>query len=328
MQSIRKERWGYLSYAPSSGFGFHPSVPAGVQLRVGQRTICERHLSNNTRLPSSTIPLSGPLTIGFMLTRRCNLRCRYCFASALPEEADEQTGDLLAIAERLTALNPLAVWISGGEPSLSVSLPNVLRYFDSERVPVSLDTNGTRLTDSLLTLIRSMPLASIRLSLDSLTPDINDQTRSAGTTVLHGLGRLLDAGIVPIVCTVITTSNGRDLFAMHAKLRALGIKTWILFSLVPSGRAVSQWDSLAPADDSLSYVMSALQREREPPSIIHISGTSPNTVVLVDETGEMLTVDGARRTSVGNVMHGDPCHLWDKLPIDAQAYLKKYITRS
>ena len=81
------------------------------------------------------------------VTRRCNLRCRYCFADG-GSEAEDPTRDKLESAIRDIAARcdgPL-LQLSGGEPTLRDDLPELVRFAkDAGCAYVQLNTNGLRL---------------------------------------------------------------------------------------------------------------------------------------------------------------------------------------
>ncbi len=83
------------------------------------------------------------------VTKRCNLRCRYCFANG-GGAADEPSIDILKSAIRDIAERcgkPL-LQLSGGEPTLRDDLPELVRYAKEVGCSyVQLNTNGLRLAD-------------------------------------------------------------------------------------------------------------------------------------------------------------------------------------
>jgi len=77
----------------------------------------------------------------------CNFRCPFCHNHPLVLAPE----DLLSLdpEEVLARLRPLRTWlggvcVSGGEPTLSAGLPELLRLLKREGFPVKLDTNGSR----------------------------------------------------------------------------------------------------------------------------------------------------------------------------------------
>jgi pyruvate formate lyase activating enzyme len=77
----------------------------------------------------------------------CNFRCPFCHNPELTGRADRLPD--VPLAEVLERLDELKGWVegvvvSGGEPTLHRSLPELLRIFRDSGLAVKLDTNGSR----------------------------------------------------------------------------------------------------------------------------------------------------------------------------------------
>jgi pyruvate formate lyase activating enzyme len=77
----------------------------------------------------------------------CNFRCPFCHNHPLVLEPGELPA--LDLEEILACLRSLRSWlggicVSGGEPTLSAELPELLNRLKQEGFPVKLDTNGSR----------------------------------------------------------------------------------------------------------------------------------------------------------------------------------------
>ena len=81
------------------------------------------------------------------VTRRCNLRCRYCFADGGSAEPDPDPEELRAAMRRIAegCGKPL-LQFSGGEPTLRDDLPELVRYAKEAGCSYTqVNTNGIRL---------------------------------------------------------------------------------------------------------------------------------------------------------------------------------------
>lgn len=125
---------------------------------------------------SSTLTDAQGRAIAYLrlsLTDRCNLRCGYCAAHALPPEAEplrrEEIRRLVAIFARLGVRR---IRLTGGEPTLRPDLLDVVR--DLRTVPgieeLALTTNGFRL-DELAAPLRAAGVSRLNVSFDSLDGD-------------------------------------------------------------------------------------------------------------------------------------------------------------
>ncbi len=81
------------------------------------------------------------------VTRRCNLRCRYCFANGGSPEEDPSLEEMKAAIREIAGQcgQPL-IQFSGGEPTLRDDLPELIRYAREAGCRyVQINTNGIRL---------------------------------------------------------------------------------------------------------------------------------------------------------------------------------------
>ena len=90
---------------------------------------------------------AGSCCVLLEVTRRCNLRCRFCFADGGSAEADPSADQLeAAITDIVKKCGPVLLQLSGGEPTLRDDLPRLVRFAkDAGCSCVQLNTNGLRL---------------------------------------------------------------------------------------------------------------------------------------------------------------------------------------
>jgi pyruvate formate lyase activating enzyme len=84
---------------------------------------------------------------GVIFLGGCNFRCPFCHNHPLVLQPQELLS--LDLEDILGRLRPWRAWlggvcVSGGEPTLSVELPELLRRLKAEGFRVKLDTNGSR----------------------------------------------------------------------------------------------------------------------------------------------------------------------------------------
>ncbi len=112
------------------------------------------------------------------ITNSCNLKCPICFASAneryrFHPSMDEIRGMFQTIVDYVQ--HPIAVQISGGEPTIRDDLPDVVRMGKSMGVDyIEVNTNAVRLAEDIeyLKKIKEAGVDSLYFSFDGVTGDV------------------------------------------------------------------------------------------------------------------------------------------------------------
>jgi MoaA/NifB/PqqE/SkfB family radical SAM enzyme len=110
-----------------------------------------------------------PLITNFYLTKRCNLRCRYCYPPGVEPEVGAEAA--VALLEKIRPHNPV-LNLTGGEPLLHQDFSTILREARRLRFyPILLSTNGLVLDRFQDALDR---IDHLILTLHSPDPAVND----------------------------------------------------------------------------------------------------------------------------------------------------------
>jgi radical SAM protein with 4Fe4S-binding SPASM domain len=148
------------------------------------------------------------------VTRRCNLRCDYCFVgwsrdwtTDLPEEVAR------AVIDEGADLFPM-LHFTGGEPFAYRALPELIeRGLAAGYESVLVNTNGTFLSEKTVRTLASFgERFALTVSLDG-PQEIHDRARGAGRfrEADEGLRRALEAGVRASVMVVVTPEVLREL---------------------------------------------------------------------------------------------------------------------
>ena len=169
------------------------------------------------------------------VTKRCNLRCRFCFADGGSGEADPPTEELKAairdIAEKCG--KPL-IQFSGGEPTLRDDLPALVKYAkEAGCAYTQVNTNGLRLArdPAFVKALAEAGLDIVFLQFDGTREEIYEKLRGAPLlqAKLEAIRLCGENRIgVTLVPTVVKGVNDGDLGALVA----------LAASLAPAVRAV------------------------------------------------------------------------------------------
>lgn len=128
----------------------------------------------------------SPILAQVIVTRRCNIACRYC------NEFDKKSPpvpvtDMLARIDRLSELGTLAIEFSGGEPLLHPHLAEIISYATAKKFyRRMLITNGLLLTREIIEGLNAAGLQHLQLSIDGVTEN------ATTSKVLNNLRSQLD----------------------------------------------------------------------------------------------------------------------------------------
>mgnify|MGYP000459830357 CR=1 FL=1 len=117
-----------------------------------------------------------PLLVGWSLTNRCNIRCKYCNIPRIKEK-ELDTDNILDIIEQLGSLGCKRINFTGGEPFLRDDLPDIVRNSKERGIFTGATSNGLLAAKNPETVEL---LDLLILSLDG-PKKIQDKYRGKGT---------------------------------------------------------------------------------------------------------------------------------------------------
>lgn len=186
-------------------------------------------LVNFTNKASSLrIPISGSID----LTHRCNLRCIHCYAgpqefSGNAQKQELDTKRILHLVDELTEAGCIYLLISGGEPLLRNDFETIYRHAKKNGMLMTIFSNGTLISKSILELFEELPPQEIEVSLYGASAETHELiTRVQGSygKCLDGVQQLLKYGVRVNLKTILMTLNKHELSGMEDISRNLGIK--------------------------------------------------------------------------------------------------------
>ena len=157
------------------------------------------------------------------------------------------------------------IHILGGEPFMADGLFDLLSYANSKGILITINTNGTLLSSSVIDKLIELNVSQLTISLDGSTEQENDAIRGIGNfnTVIRNIGRTVskitenNSDMIIQVATVITKLNLKSIHKMPRVLRDLNVKYLNILKLYECGNAISNEDSLYISNEE--YLM-ALQK--------------------------------------------------------------------
>ena len=208
--------------------------------------------------------------ISVNLTRRCNLRCSFCYyLEDLGTRCDnELTADeittFLDVARPLLAAKP-SLALLGGEPTLCAdNLLEVARYALKAGFTVLISTNGTLIMPEFAAAARRLRL-QVQVSLDDYEAAGHDVDRGAGTFTrsLDGIKTLVAAGTHTILSMVCHAGNLDRIEGYYAFAQSLGVNEARFIPLKRIGGAKQAGPAPAPVSAIIARTVEMLERHPE-----------------------------------------------------------------
>jgi radical SAM protein with 4Fe4S-binding SPASM domain len=194
-----------------------------------------------------------PVLSEVALTWRCNIKCRFCYASCTcTSETDEESGKMELRTDEVKRLLDIirheaevpSVSFTGGEPVLRKDLAELIAHAaHSLKMRVNLITNGTLISRKTAKKLKAAGLASAQVSIESPDPDVHDRivgVNNAFHASLDGLQALRDAGVAVHPHATLCRLNHHTLPEMARFAKSLGVDRFSLNMIIPAGRGLDE----------------------------------------------------------------------------------------
>ncbi|MEE8168804.1 MAG: radical SAM protein [Candidatus Hydrothermarchaeales archaeon] len=236
------------------------TVAPGDALRYGR---------DSSKMPHELLQFSKdkkPIVV-WNTTRRCNLRCRHCYAGAEDKqfEGELTTEEGIALIDDLVEFKAPVLLFSGGEPLIRGDLLKLGRYAADKGIRTVISTNGTLITPEKAVEISKAGFSYVGVSLDG-TEVTNDRFRGhkgAFENALQGMQNCSAAGVRVGLRFTINRHNYRDIPAIFDLIEEGGIKRACFYHLVYSGRAREMKDEDINHNETRDVVNFIFHKTRE-----------------------------------------------------------------
>lgn len=186
------------------------------------------------------------------ITGNCNLRCKHCLTgnkyngnnkvSAKNELTNEQR---FVVVDKLKSGNVRLINLLGGEPLiLGEDLFSLSRYCNDNGISMTINTNGTLLTEEVARKLFDSGCLGLTVSIDGPSPALHDAVRGKGNfdRTISNLRRLAEMDFFgyKVSLTINTVLNKHNMHRIDEMLDlclSLKANKWILLPLVITGFA-------------------------------------------------------------------------------------------
>lgn len=208
----------------------------------------------------------GLLSIELEFTKRCNLRCLYCYSSAGEALDNELTADeirsVVVQARELGAQK--VILLGGGEPLIYPGVEDTIRHIRSLGMEQVLFTNGTLVTAETARFLFDHGV-SVVIKSNSRVPEVQDLLAGvpgSSRSIRRGLEYLMEAGYPDTarmlgIQTVICSQNIGELPEMWTWARQRRITPY--FEIITHQGRAKVNGSLAVSPDELKEAFDRLE---------------------------------------------------------------------
>ncbi|MBU1211134.1 MAG: heme d1 biosynthesis radical SAM protein NirJ [Alphaproteobacteria bacterium] len=174
------------------------------------------------------------------LTRRCNLKCRHCYAVAADRHfpGELTTSEAIVVLDDLAAFGIPALILSGGEPLSRPDTLDLARRSKAHGLYTALSTNGTTINEHIADEIAEIGFDYVGISLDGIgaTNDWFRGATGAFDEALAGVRACRARGIKVGLRFTMTKDNAGELPDLLALAADEGVEKFYLSHLVYAGR--------------------------------------------------------------------------------------------
>lgn len=179
--------------------------------------------ARSTRL---RVPLSGSLD----LTHRCNLRCQHCYIgnhSSAMSVNEMDTKRIISLLDEMCDAGCLYLLLSGGEPLARQDFPEIYRYAREKGFLITVFTNGTLVSDTIVRLFEDLPPRMVEISVYGATGPTYERitgVKDSYQKCVSGINKLLENNIRVRLKTVLMTLNSHEFSDMEGMAKDLEVK--------------------------------------------------------------------------------------------------------
>ena len=124
------------------------------------------------RAAAQKVPISG----AFELTPRCNFHCKMCYVRQTPEQMalvgrERSKHEWVELARQARQEGLIFLLLTGGEPMLRPDFGEIYEELTQLGLSITINTNGSLLSDELRALFRRLPPAMVNVTLYAATAE-------------------------------------------------------------------------------------------------------------------------------------------------------------
>ncbi|HLD15459.1 MAG TPA: radical SAM protein [Candidatus Nanoarchaeia archaeon] len=218
--------------------------------------------AGSTAYAQDTFPMHTYLTNG------CNLTCTHCYRdSGVKALGELNTLEWIKIIDRYSEEVPASkISFSGGEPMSRKDFFDIVSYAKQKGHKTEVYSNGTYIKDKEIGKRLAEVADEIQISLDGLTPEINDSIRGQNSfkRTIEGINNLADSGLHVSISTVITPENENDIAENFESFTKNYLQnnnvSFRVGKIIKRGRAAKNYQDVGNQDSSMTKLIGIIDK--------------------------------------------------------------------
>jgi len=188
-----------------------------------------------------------PETLIWIITGRCNLQCKHCYATAYREEIEIPQNRKLELIKEAADIGVEYIQYTGGEPLLAKNIFEILQYTKDCGIESSIFTNLTIINDKIASKLAKLEVG-VYASIDGPSKEIYEKIRGLGSwsKALKGMKSLVLNGIFPHVNITVTELNWNHVKETINRALSLGASSISIIPAMPSSSALKNRVYVSP----------------------------------------------------------------------------------
>ena len=226
--------------------------------------------------------LGLPIAGNFELTSRCNFQCRMCYIHD-QHNSDMSAEDWIAIGKSAVAHGMVFLLLTGGEPFLRPDFPKIYEAFYKMGLLISINTNGSLITDEQFDFLVKHPPTRMNISLYGCSDETYIRLCGipAFEPVKKNILRLKKSGINVKLNASVTPYNSGEIEGIYAFGEEYGMPVQATTYMYPPVRINGCQYGCSPArftaEEAAAYMLKCREQYMTPEKL------RKTTADLIDE---------------------------------------------
>lgn len=233
------------------------------------------YLSNDDEI-KNFFGISPLMSTSIRLTKRCNLRCKHCYANGGENCGKELSlNEVKSILDQLSKLSVSEVFFTGGEPFIRKDIVDILEYANKLKLNILISSNGHFITPDIVSRISNIDFKMFQISIDGAKDShIRNRGERSWIDAENAISRIVSGGISNTTIGSVILKDVSDYAHIIKYCAEKGVSWFALMLLIEAGRAK---DMSGPAGKELRDILEPLFENYD--SISRSVEFSPNTTL-------------------------------------------------